>query len=201
MHVLISYLRAPESTGGCLSGCPNTGVYIQYGQAAWSSRGRDKEGERSFGNAQTAQSRTDTSTIFATARFVVVRRQPARRRRRSRISSLSDEGNQSILCDFHRLLGLICRSRGKTEQTITHFETALSTASPSNRRGHLSWNSYSLAQLFPGENRFDDAHVHIDRVKSHAAGDPYRLLVGRAMELQAEFWYKNHRLGEAKFEI
>ena len=52
--------------------------------------------------------------------------------------------------------------------------------------------------MFFGENRFDDAHAHVERAKSHATNRPYNF--GRAMELQAWFWYKRHMLEEAKSE-
>ena len=46
---------------------------------------------------------------------------------------------------------------------------------------------------------FDEAHAHIGLAKSHTINNPYRL--GRAMMLQARFWYKERRLEEAKSEV
>jgi tetratricopeptide (TPR) repeat protein len=54
-------------------------------------------------------------------------------------------------------------------------------------------------QLFCNENELDNAQSHIERAKSHAIDDAYKL--GRAMDLQAEIWYRQGRLEEAKAEI
>ena len=114
------------------------------------------------------------------------------------IDLLSDKGNQLTVCDCHRSLGDICRSRGETEKAIIHFETALGIAFSFNWHNRLFWINYSLAGLFIGENRFDDAQVHVERVKSHAINSQYEL--GRAMILQASIWYHEHRFEEAKSE-
>ena len=114
------------------------------------------------------------------------------------INLLPEKGQQSRVCNCYRLLGNICRSKGATEKAIGHFETALGIASSFNWRKDLFWNHYSLAELFFGEGRFDDAHSHAERAKSHAINDPYHL--GRAMELQAWFWYNECEYEEAKLE-
>ena len=110
----------------------------------------------------------------------------------------SDKGNQFETCECYRILGNICRSRGETEKAIDHFETALGIASSSNLHSLLFWNNYSLAELFLGEKRFDDAHAHVERAKPQAINEPYNL--GRAMELQAGIWYYERKLEEAKSE-
>ena len=112
---------------------------------------------------------------------------------------LSDQGDQFTVCDCHRLLGQICRSRGEVEKAIIHFETALGIASPSNLHDRLFWINYSLAELFLGEKRFDNVHAHIESAKSHAINSPYQL--GRAMDLQARIWFKEGKLEEAKSEF
>ena len=48
-------------------------------------------------------------------------------------------------------------------------------------------------------SKFDDANAQIEHAKSHAVDGPYNL--GRAMELQAEVWYQESRLEEAKCEV
>ena len=111
---------------------------------------------------------------------------------------LLDKGNQFQVCQCHRLLGNIYRSEGKTEKAITHFEAALGIASSANWDTEQSRIHYSTAELFFGNNRFDDAHAHAERAKSHAIGDPYCL--GRAMELQARFWCEERKFGEAESE-
>ena len=60
---------------------------------------------------------------------------------------------------------------------------------------HLCGINYSLAEPFFSENRFDDAHVHVERAKSHAINNPYDL--SRTMELQAKFRYKERKFEEA----
>ena len=55
-----------------------------------------------------------------------------------------------------------------------------------------------LAELFIDEGRFDDAQTHVERAKSHAVDNPYSL--GRLMVSQAEVWYKQGRLEEARSE-
>jgi len=114
------------------------------------------------------------------------------------INLLSDDGKQFPVCECHRVLGKIYHSQGKTEKAIEHFDAALKIASAFNWDYQLFWNHYSLAEVYLGEDELDDAHVHVERAKSHANNDPYRL--GRAMQLRAQFWYKRGMLEEAKFD-
>ena len=115
-----------------------------------------------------------------------------------RAIDLSDKDNQFVVCSCYRLLGNVYRSKGEAEKAINYYETSLGIASPSNWHDHLFWINYSLAELFFGEKQFDDAHIHVGRAKSHTINDPYQL--GRAMELQARFWYKEGRFEEAEDE-
>jgi len=117
----------------------------------------------------------------------------------SRAIDLSEKGNQSLACDLHGVLGEIHRSKGEREKAIHHFETALGLASSLNQHDAQFWTNHALAELFFDEGRFDDASAHVQRAKSHAVNDAY--LLGRAMELQAEFWYQQRRLDEAKAEV
>ena len=102
------------------------------------------------------------------------------------------------ICGCYRLLGTIRYSRGEVEEAIKHFETVLEIASSFNWHYQLFWTNYTLAKLFVDENRSDDAHVHIERAKSHAINDPYNL--GCAMKLRARVCYKEHKLEEGKAE-
>ena len=111
---------------------------------------------------------------------------------------LLNKGSQFQICQCHRLLGDIYRSKGETEKGIDHFETALGIASTSNWQTEHSRIDHSLAELFFGNKKFDDAHLHVERAKTYAINDPYCL--GRAMELQARFWYEEGKFGEAKPE-
>ena len=115
------------------------------------------------------------------------------------IDLVPEEGDQFPVCQCHRTLGDIYHSQGKTEKAINHYETALGIASSSNWHSELFWIHYCLAQLFFAEDRFTDAYVHIDRAKSHATDNPYCL--GRVMEQQAGFLYRQHRFEEARSEL
>jgi tetratricopeptide (TPR) repeat protein len=117
----------------------------------------------------------------------------------SRAIDLISEGTyEYAVCDLHRLLGLIYRSKGEKKKAIDHFQTALGIASPPNWHPELFWNHYNLADLYCGEDKFDDANVHIEQAKLHAARDTYEL--GRGMKMQADIWYRQQRLEEAKVE-
>ena len=117
----------------------------------------------------------------------------------SRALDLLPKGERSWICDTHRVLGLIYGSKGETEKAIHHLELALEIASSLNWDVGLFWVYYSLAELFSEQGRFDDAHAHIERAKSHAVDDAYNL--GCAMHLQACFWYRQHMFEEAKLEV
>jgi len=73
------------------------------------------------------------------------------------------------------------------EKAIYHYGVAFDIASSLNLDDELFWVHYALARLFFGEGRLNDAHTHIENAKSHTTSGTYNL--GRAMALQAEFWY------------
>ena len=114
------------------------------------------------------------------------------------ISLLSDKGNQYPVCESYRLLGNICRSKDETEKAIKHYEAALRIASTSNWHDQLFWIHYAMAKLVYKQDRPDDAHTHIGYAKSHAINDAYNF--GYAIELQAEFWFKQKEFEKAKSE-
>jgi len=113
--------------------------------------------------------------------------------------SLSFQGIVKKFCsECHRLLGDIYQSKSETEKAIHHNEVALGIASPFDWHDPLFWIYYNLAELFRDEGRFDEAHARVERAKSHAVNSVYYL--GRAIELKASIWYKQHRLEEARLE-
>jgi tetratricopeptide (TPR) repeat protein len=114
------------------------------------------------------------------------------------INLLPDNSEQFAVCQGHRALGSIYRSKGEAEKAINHLEAALRVASSSKWRGELFWTHFSLAELFCDQIKFEEAHIHIEHAKSHAANDIYEL--GRAMELQIRVWYKQCKLEEARSE-
>jgi tetratricopeptide (TPR) repeat protein len=100
----------------------------------------------------------------------------------------SGDGDQFEACKCLRLLGDICRSKSEIEKAINHYEAALCIASSFGWVDSLFWNNYCLAELFFDQNRFDEAHAHVERAKSYAINNPSQL--GQAMELQAAFCYE-----------
>ena len=110
----------------------------------------------------------------------------------------AEKGQEYIVCQLHRVLGNIHQSNGEKEKSVHYFNTALEIASPFNWHDSLFWIHYSLADLFRNEGEYDDAHAHIERAKSHAVDDAFKL--GRAMHMQAIVWYRQRRLRDAKWE-
>jgi len=116
-----------------------------------------------------------------------------------RAIDLLEEDNQTMISEVHNVLGQIYRSKGERQKAIHHLNIALGIVSSLNRHDAQLWINYTLAGLFFDEGSFDDANAHIERAKSHAVNDAYGL--GRAMELQAVFWYRQYRFDEAKSEV
>jgi tetratricopeptide (TPR) repeat protein len=114
------------------------------------------------------------------------------------IDLLSDKGSRFLVCQCRHTLGLICRSKGEVEKAIDHLNIALGIASSFNWHDQSFWILYALAGLFSDEDRFGEAHAHIERAKSHVDNDAY--LLGRATWLQAWCLYKQHKFEEAKSE-
>jgi tetratricopeptide (TPR) repeat protein len=112
------------------------------------------------------------------------------------ISRFSGKGEQFRVCESYRVLGNVYFFKGETEKAIDHLKTALEIASPFNWDDPLFWAHYSLVKVFLNEDRFGDAHAHIEHAKSHAVNDAYNL--GRAVELQAQFWFMQRMFKEAR---
>ena len=114
------------------------------------------------------------------------------------IDLLPEKGQEVKVSESHRTLGLIYQSKGETEKAIRHLEVALGIASSFNWHDCLFRSHYGLAQLFLDKGRLDDARDHIEHTKPYTSGHPYYL--GLMMELQASWWYKQHRQEEARTE-
>ena len=114
------------------------------------------------------------------------------------IDLLPEEGEQFLVCNSHRALGEIYRSKGKTEKAIHHLEVALEIASSFNWHNDRSRIHCFLVEVFSGEGRFSDAHAHVEQAKSYAVNNPY--LLARASLLQARVWDQQHMFEEAKSE-
>jgi len=114
------------------------------------------------------------------------------------IHLLPETGDEFWVCDFHKLLGLIYRSKGEIEKAVHHLETALEIASSFDWHTQLFEIHLSLVVLFLGEDRLDSAHVHAERAKLHAINDPYSL--SQAMMLHATVLWRQYKLEEARSE-
>ena len=114
------------------------------------------------------------------------------------IGLFPDKGEEYRLCGSHRIFGDIHKSKGETEKAVHHFEAALEIASSFDWHEEPFWIHHRLAWLFCNEGRFDDAHTHIERAKSHTVNSAYNL--GHATELQARVWHRQDRFEEAMTE-
>jgi len=114
------------------------------------------------------------------------------------IDLLPEKGKGFLVCQSHRALGDIFRSRGEIEKAIHHFEVALGIASSGNWHDQLFWVHLNLMGLSLGEGRLNDARAHLEHAKLHTFNSTYHL--GGVTEARAVIWYKQHRLEEASTE-
>jgi tetratricopeptide (TPR) repeat protein len=112
---------------------------------------------------------------------------------------LPKKGKEYEVCQSHRTLGDIYRSKGQREKAMHHYKVALGIASSSNWHTHLFWTHFSLVELCLAENNFEDAYSHVKQVKLHAPENQYHL--GRAALLQAKISYRQHSLDDATSEV
>ena len=100
----------------------------------------------------------------------------------SRAISLTPERSDHFLaCKSHQTLGDIYRSEGEIKKAVHHLEVALKMASSFCWRSGLFSVHFSLAVLFFGEGRFEDANVHTKSARSYPDDDAYDL--GQVMKL------------------
>ena len=114
------------------------------------------------------------------------------------IDLLPVQGEALRVCQAHRVLGSVYRSKGESKKAIHHFEVALGIASSLEMVKELFWVNFILTQVFSREGRLEDAQTHVEHAKSHAANDTY--LLGRAMRQQARLWDLQGRFEDAKSE-
>jgi tetratricopeptide (TPR) repeat protein len=112
--------------------------------------------------------------------------------------NLIPESSRYGICQGHRVLGDIRRSKGEVEKAINHYEEALRIADSFHLHDQQYEAHCSLAELFFSQDRSDDAHAHIERAKAYAVNDPYSL--GCAMMVHACIWCGQGKFGEAKSE-
>jgi len=64
------------------------------------------------------------------------------------IALLPEDGHQFRVCESHRVLGDIYRSKGEIEKAIHHLRIAIAIATPFNCNDNLFWAHYKLAGCF-----------------------------------------------------
>ena len=116
------------------------------------------------------------------------------------INLITEKHQEYLQSGLHVVLGRIHRSKGEEAEAIHHLETALRIASPFDWHGGLFWIHYYLAELFGEGGKLDDESTHIEQAKSHAVHGTLQYELGRATEMQAEVWYRQLRLEDAKSE-
>jgi len=114
------------------------------------------------------------------------------------ISLLPEEGNRFLVCQCHRCLAAIYRSKGEIEKATLHYETALGIASSVFWHNQLPGSHYYLALLSYAQGRFNDASSHVKLAKSCAVNSPFDL--GLSMYLQAIIWFQQFKFEQAKSE-
>jgi tetratricopeptide (TPR) repeat protein len=116
----------------------------------------------------------------------------------SRATDLLEEGDPFLVSQCYQMLGAIYCAGGERTKAIHNLEIALGIASSVNCFSLLSSVHLSLASTFAYEDRFDDAHTHVEHAKLYAANDNDTHLWARSMFEQAKLWYGQRRFGEAK---
>ena len=114
------------------------------------------------------------------------------------INLIPEKGEEFLLCRSHRLLGDINGSKSDGEKAVHHYKEATQIASAGGWHGQLFWIYYSLAELSRDEEKFDDAHAHVNQAKLHAVDVGY--LLGRAAEMDAQIWYRQRMFEDARSE-
>ena len=114
------------------------------------------------------------------------------------IELLPKTGEEFSVCRAHRALGDIHCSKGEREKAIGQYETALGITSNFNWNGEPFRIHLALADLFRKEDRFEDAHFHIEKAKQHTAKGTYYM--GHAALEQAHIFYQQRKLESATNE-
>ena len=108
------------------------------------------------------------------------------------------KGEETRVCQSHRILGQIYQSKDETEKAIHHFEVALGIASSLNVVSQLFWVNYCLADLLSELDEFEEAQTYLEHAKSHAADNAY--LLALVMLQQARAWGMQDMFEEARSE-
>ena len=114
------------------------------------------------------------------------------------INLLLGKGEELRVCLGHRGLGAIYQSKGDTNKSIFHFETARGIAASLHNAEQLFWANFALADLFSAQGKFEDAQTHLEYAKSHTVNNTY--LLAQAMDHQARLWDMQGRCEDAESE-
>ena len=111
---------------------------------------------------------------------------------------LSRNCSQYQLCQAHKVLSEIYRSKGNPEKAIYHSEETLRIGSAPDTRHQLFTTHFSLANLYFGQDQLDNVLAHIEHAKSHAGSN--MLYLGLAFRFSALTFFAKNRPEEAKSE-
>ena len=117
----------------------------------------------------------------------------------SAVNLSSDGLSRYQLYERHHILGHICECRGKTEAAVDHHIKALGIARSLELLDKQTRILKCLVQLLLEAEKFEDAQVHLEQLKSHAVNDP--LYLGRVMLSQTRIWRHQGKLEEARSEL
>ena len=115
------------------------------------------------------------------------------------IHLLPEKGEEFRVREAHRILGNVYRRKGETKKAIHHIEIALGIAVSLNAVDELFWETFTLAEVFREQGKFEDAQTHVEHAKVHAVNNPY--LLARAMDQQARVWDGQRRFEAARSEV
>ena len=125
----------------------------------------------------------------------------AARNTASRALSLITENHQEYLLSLvHLILGRIHLYEGEEKGAIHHLETTLRITSPFNWHHLQFWTHYYLTILFGYGGKLENESAHIEQAKSHAINGTLQYELGRVIQMQAEVWFGQLRLEDAKSE-
>ena len=115
------------------------------------------------------------------------------------IQLLSEKGQEFRICPSHLILGRLYEVMGETEKAFYHLKATLGITSRFGWNNWLSfWAHMGLARVFAVEDKFDDAHTHLEQAKSLPVNNAFNQ--GSLALLQARVYYEQRRLADATSE-
>ena len=115
------------------------------------------------------------------------------------IQLLSEKSQEFRICHSHLILGRLYEVKGETEKAFYHLKATLGITSRFGWNNWLSfWAHMGLARVFAMEDKFDDAHTHLEQAKSLPVNNAFHQ--GSLALLQARVYYEQRRLADATSE-